>query len=335
MVKRIDSVKMNKKNIEEVLKKYNEINNSFKKRLVFHVGDGAGFYSEVNAMMQCILWCYTRKIKFELYADDANFAGGHGWSEFFEPFCSENHNRLNHYGNHRFNKGIRDYRNYIQFSFSQFILRHLYNIDYLTQDIFAEAIDRKVSQVEIVDCDVFDVHGVSFEEFAKLIEYVMRYNKETLMQIEKKIEGLNLPDNYSSVQIRGGDKTLEYEKLNDVDLIISRILENDPTLKNLFIFTDDYRYVAYVKTNYSNINIYTLTREDEAGYINATFQKAKWPDKREDMIKLFAMVELCLKSDVHYGNEYTCVNQYIEFSRKLDNKKYKSVWMREESGIIL
>ncbi len=322
---------MIEKNIEDTLKKYNEINNSFEKRVVFHVGDGAGFYSEIDAMMQCMLWCYARQIKFELYADDANFSGGNGWGEFFEPFCEENHSRLNHYGNHRFNKKIRDYRNYIQYFVSEFILRHFHHIDYLTQDIFTTAIDRKVSQVEIVDCEVFDVHGVNFEEFAKLIKYVIRHNAKTKNEIQNKIDSLKLPDNYSSVQIRGGDKTLEYDKLNDVDLIMTRVIEDNPALENLFVFTDDYRYVQQIREKYKNLNVYTLTKEDETGYINESFQQRRWEDKRDDMIKLFAMVEVCLKSDVHYGNEYTCVNQYIQYSRKLENRKYLSVWMSEEA----
>ncbi len=325
---------MSEEQIREVLKQYNRKNNAFKKKVVFHVGDGAGFYSEVNAMMQCMLWCYARQIKFELYADDANFSGGHGWAEFFEPFCEENHNRWNHYGNHRFKKSIRDYKNYIPYAVTEFLLRKVSQIDYLTQDIFTTAIDRKVSQVEIVDCDVFDVHGVNFEEFAKLIKYVMRFNKKTLADINGKIESLCLPESYCSVQIRGGDKSLEYKRLNDVDLIMSRVLEDNDDLKNLFVFTDDYSYVSQIKEKYKELNVFTLTKEDEAGYVNEAFQKTDWKNKRDNMIKLFAMVEICLSSDVHYGNEYTCVNQYLQYSRRLDNKKYVSVWSRDESDLL-
>ena len=323
---------MNDKSIQSVVEEYNRINNSFNKKVVFHVGDGAGFYSEVDAMMQCMLWCYARQIKFVLYADDANFTGGHGWQEFFEPFCEEDHTRLNHYGNHRFNKKIQDYKNYIPYAVAEFWLRHIYKIDYLTQDIFTTAIDRKVSQVEVVDCDVFGVHGVNFEEFAKLIKYVMRYNARTTEEIIEKVSSLNLPEHYSSVQLRGGDKTLEYNKLNDVDIIMTRILGDDPGLKNLFVFTDDYSYVKQIREKYKELNVFTLTKEDETGYVNECFQKSKWEDKRDNMIKLFSIVEVCLKSDVHYGNECTCVNQYIQYSRKLDNKRYVPVWMDEESN---
>lgn len=59
-------------------------------------------FSELNTMMGCMIYCYLNHIKFELYADDANWAGGHGWNEFFLPFCAENHSILNKYVNPRF-----------------------------------------------------------------------------------------------------------------------------------------------------------------------------------------------------------------------------------------
>ncbi len=61
---------------------YNEVNNSFGKKLIFHVGIEAGFYSEINGMLTAMFYCYVHKIKFILYADDANFTGGNGWEEF-------------------------------------------------------------------------------------------------------------------------------------------------------------------------------------------------------------------------------------------------------------
>ena len=323
---------MNNKNLIEI-KKYNEVNNSFTKRVVFHVGDGGGFYSEVDAMMQCMLWCYARKIKFVLYSDDANFSGGHGWNVFFESFCEEDHNILNHYGNHRFNIRLRDYKHYLQFKISSFILKKIYKIDYLTQDIFSIAIDRKVSQVEVVDCDIFDVHGVNFEEFAKLIKYVMRYNEKTLSEINKRIDSINIPNDYCSIQLRGGDKTLECDVLNNVSVMVERMISLKPDIKNLFVFTDDYSYIELIKNKYSQINVYTLTGENEKGYVNSDFQKSDWEYKYNNMIKLFSMVELCVNSSFHFGNECTCVNQYIKYSRKLENRPYEAVWFREDVNI--
>lgn len=80
----------------EEVELYNRVNNSFKKKMIFHVGTGRGFYSEINGMLITMLYCYVHKIKFILYADDATFAGANGWNEFFIPFCQQNHDAANH-----------------------------------------------------------------------------------------------------------------------------------------------------------------------------------------------------------------------------------------------
>ena len=53
---------------------------------------GAGLFSELDSMMEHMLFCFENHIRFEIYADDANFskAGGMGWEELFEPFCPIN-----------------------------------------------------------------------------------------------------------------------------------------------------------------------------------------------------------------------------------------------------
>lgn len=91
----------------QLVEHYRQVNDSFTKSLIYHVGCNAGFHSEVDAMMQCMLYCYKNRIKFILYADDANWANGRGWECFFEPFCEMNHNPLNHWFNLRRKK--KDY----------------------------------------------------------------------------------------------------------------------------------------------------------------------------------------------------------------------------------
>lgn len=61
------------------------------------MGFGAGLFSELDSMMEHMLFCFENHIRFEIYADDANFskAGGMGWEELFEPFCPINHDKLN------------------------------------------------------------------------------------------------------------------------------------------------------------------------------------------------------------------------------------------------
>lgn len=87
----------------------------------------------------------------------------------------------------------------------------------------------------------------------------------------------------------------------------------------MFIFTDDYRNVEAIREARPSWNVYTLCREDERGYYNNAFNKAEWEYKRDNLIKLFAMVEICISSDLHLGCPHACVNNVIRASKRPAN----------------
>ena len=223
------------------IKLYNKVNNSYKKKIIFHVGTGAGFYSEINGMLAAMLYCYAHKIKFILYADDATFAGGNGWNEFFVPFCPQNHDKLNHKYNERSKHGEK---NVLFYGAGRLALKMRNGVNYLTDDIFGKACLGSYSiENTYVKWHVFGIDGDISKEFAKLRSVALKYNKKTFIEIKKVIKGLNLPADYYSIQFRGGDKTLEASNPMDVDRIIDRMKTLDKKIDNLFIFTDDFAYV--------------------------------------------------------------------------------------------
>lgn len=310
----------------ERLKIYNKINDSFKKKLIYHVGSYAGFHSEVDAMMQCMLYCYKHQIKFILYADDANFSGGHGFEEFFEPFCEINHDSLNSKYNVRFIEK-NPLLKFIQ-TIGANKLKKRNNVDYLTQDIFKTAINKKVSTVEQIVWPELDINGPTFTEFGKIADLALRYNEKTRNEVNEVIKALNLPDHFCSVQLRGGDKLSEKGVVNNIETVVNRINDYKENIDNLFVFSDDYRYVEEIKKLLPNTNIITLCDPSDVGYDNKKFNNTNWTQKREKMIKLFAMIDICFMSDVHFGNNTSCVNNYISSIRN-PNEVY-NIWTKED-----
>jgi hypothetical protein len=185
----------------ETLKaKYNEINDSFKETVIYHVGESAGFYSECYAMMQSMLYCYMNKIRFVLYADDANWASGHGWEEFFDPFVAANHDKLNQNCNSRY-EGFR-------YGKKNTLLRQVLKIrngaKYLTSDIFKACIPREYSQNTWCEWPLFGIDGTNFDEAGKLAQIALHYNDTTRQEIEELLQSVRLPETYVSVHFRGG-----------------------------------------------------------------------------------------------------------------------------------
>ena len=298
-------------NYDEVLKKYNEINNSFQKKVIYHVGTDDGFHAEVDAMMECMLYCYVNKIKFVLYADDANFTGGHGWEEFFKPFCQETHFKLNKYANGRYPNSYYG----LKYRLLRRILKIITGTEYLTSDIFAKAINKEYGWTKEIEWDLFDVKGTIHDEFAKLSSIALQYNKQTKEEIEELINNLNIPDGFYSIQFRGGDKILENVEYSKTEDVVKRIEEYNIPVKDLFIFSDDYRYIEELKQIKPEWNLYYLIDDKEKGYVNKDFQSLPWNEKRKKMIRYFAQMEMCLRSKMHLGYEYSCTNNYFRSFR--------------------
>ena len=311
---------------KERLRIYNEINNSFSKKIIYHVGSYAGFHSEVDAMMQCMLYCYKHQIKFILYADDANFAGGYGWEEFFEPFCEMNHDELNKKYNIRF---------YSSNPLLKLIetkrankLKKYNKVDYLTQDIFRTAISKKVSTVEQIEWPELEINGPTFYEFGKIADFALRYNDKTRKEVDDIIASLNLTNEYYSVQLRGGDKLGEKGVVNNITTVANRIKEHSGDINNLFVLSDDYSYVEEISKLLPNTKIYTLCDKNDKGYDNNKFNASDWSYKRKKMVNLFAMIDICLQSKLHFGNSTSCINNYISSIR--GNDEVYNIWTKDD-----
>lgn len=312
-------------------REYRKQNDCCDKAVIFHVGTGAGFYSELCNMMECIMYCHINNIRFVLYADDANFTGGRGWTELFEEFCEMSHDELNKTANYRY----KAYRRCGRIAVPNLLIKRCVlpwklkkreNVNFLTQDVFKDTFSSSFMN-SYVQWDLFGISGIVRNEYAKLAPLCFRYNKRVKEEIESKIHSLNLPNDYVSIQIRGGDKTQEFTNIIGTDYCISKIQEFAPDAKTLFVFTDDYRNITYMKEKQKDWNIVTLTKPDECGYYNDEFNSRDWNARRADLIKLFTMVELCINSRLHIGCAGTGVNLYIKQRR--GGKEYEEYQIGE------
>ena len=72
-----------------------------KKKLIFHIGCSAGFYSEYLGLVFAYLYSKLNNIEFSIYSKDANFKYDKGWSDYFETFTSEAENEQHSIYNRR------------------------------------------------------------------------------------------------------------------------------------------------------------------------------------------------------------------------------------------
>lgn len=294
---------------------YKKINNSYKRKLVYHLGSEAGFFSEYNNMILAMLYCLKHKIRFELYSKDANFGVKKGWEDYFEPFCFESLDPYHAKLNHRHPKGLT-----LKIKIITRYFKLTTKTTFLTYEIWPK-FRNKTFSTEKFDIPSLEICGNVREAAGQLNNIIWNYNKPTANEVLSLILRLKLPEKYVGMHIRGGDKFIEWEKV-EADIYMNIIDENS-IVKDIFVLTDDYRIMIELKGKYPKYNFYSLCNDSEMGYYHAEFSRINSSQKRNDMIKLFASIDVLSKSELFVGTFSSNPGMYL--GMRMDISKVKCV----------
>lgn len=296
-------------------KTYEEINNSFKKKLVYHLGSDAGFFSEYNNMILAMLYCLKHKIKFELYSKDANFAILKGWKDYFLPFCEETeitlHSKLNY--RHPQNNGLTN-------KIKRFFFKLFTRTNYLTSELWNN-FHNKDFENEYFDIPALNIKGYTQEASNKLINITWRYNIQTENSINKIISQINIPEIYLGFHIRSGDKFIEHEEINVSKYMELAIQHSD--IRDVFVLCDDYKVMIELRQRYSDWNFFTLCEENENGYKHSDFIKLNGEVKQRSLHKLFTSMDVLSNSQLFIGTFSSNPGMYL--GMRMEKEKVKGV----------
>lgn len=270
---------------------YRRLNESFKRKFIFRFGTGMGFYSELNALMLTALYCLKYHYKFVMYSENAAFAFGRGWDDFFEPFCPTYRWGL-------FGRCIR--REYI-LNGAKSRMAHLHKLfsnTLLLPDIYWYCRSSWFEH-ETFDIPELGIKGDIREALRILVPIIYRFNPEYTALIKDFESQLSLPALYISMQVRGGDKVIERELINPQRYIDAAEQAQDN--RTAFLFTDDYQIYETLKKNNPSWTIITSADVEDCGYVNETFKKQTSDKKKKNLVKMFASVDLILKSELFVG----------------------------------
>lgn len=277
----------------ELAKNYKLLNTSFEKKITFHLGAEAGFFSEFNNMVLAMIYCLENNIRFSLYSKRANFALSNGWADFFTPFCKERTFFLHS----RYNRRTYQMRN--AKTLPPKVLKLLSGDDYLTQDIWdhMRTPDFSNKKFTIPDLDLYD--AALLEATQKIIEMIWKYNSSSNKVIEEYKDSINLPGHYISIHIRAGDKIKEINTYN-IHEYMAKATELSPN-KSAFILTDNYLVFEELRELYKDWNFHTLCHPQERGYVHSEFVKLDKHQRYLQHLKLFASLDICAASEKFIG----------------------------------
>lgn len=298
----------------ELLEKYQKLNESFDKSLVYRVGIDAGFFTELNNMIFMILYCLENHIRFELYSVNANFTYDKDWNDYFKSFspqvCNHFHSIFNIHSpqlSWRFvlnelnkNRSTRMLKWKIKTDMIKqiaFLCKKLFfrgQFDFYTHDLYSN-ISVKNRHYSIPGF----VEGDYIMAYNKVFDLIWKYNDEVQTLVDSLIKGLKLPKEYAACQIRGGDKYIEYDLLS-VDLYIQK-LRSITSLRDVFVLTDDINIYKTLLERAPEFRWYTLCDENQTGYFNSSFSKERSIRKKKQMIRFLASMTILDTSTVFLG----------------------------------
>lgn len=297
--------------MEDISRKYQVLNRSFKKRMIWHLGIDAGFFAEYTYMLNAMLYCLKHHIQFVLYSKDANFGCENGWGDYFEPFCEEvDEDFHSRYNKHRVpswkkifgTKSVRmlkwklksvfqnrmgdvmAYRHYRQWV----LLNHHLKFDFSEHYYIPE----------------LGIDGNYLHAFKVMVDITWHLKPELKEEGRKLIAQLKLPDSFIGCQVRGGDKITETELLT-TDFFINTIRECNRKENLAFVLTDDFRIYEELQVKCPELEWRTLCAPQEAGYINSSFSVIKGKEKYAQMLRFLTSMEVLMHSSFFIGSVTT------------------------------
>lgn len=304
--------------------KWRKLNASFKKKLVYRLGDSAGLFSEINNMFFAMVWALDNKVRFELCSQRSNL-GDEGWNDFFEPFTGEKCSEFLVRNNRRFVSDIKGYDKK-----KVMAGKKKEKIDFLTQDIFKRFFENRAFTEKVFDFPELGIAGGSFAAAAGLARAFYRLNAATetavrhlaatrlrmvLFHGSGAFEAENgagtgsglagsgeLPEKYIAVQMRAGDIRKEAawrrQGLLGAAPYARKIREmcsgeGLAGVRTVFAFADDFRLVEELAAALSEFRVYTLCGEEERGFDYEAFMAQDAEARRRGILKILANVELC------------------------------------------
>lgn len=304
--------------------KWRKLNASFKKKLVYRLGDSAGLFSEINNMFFAMVWALDNKVRFELCSQRSNL-GDEGWNDFFEPFTGEKCSEFLVRNNRRFVSDIQGYDKK-----KVMAGKKKEKIDFLTQDIFKRFFENRAFAEKVFDFPELGIAGGSFAAAAGLARAFYRLNAATetavrhlaatrlrmvLFHGSGAFEAENgagtgsglagsgeLPEKYIAVQMRAGDIRKEAawrrQGLLGAAPYARKIREmcsgeGLAGVRTVFAFADDFRLVEELAAALPEFCVYTLCGEEERGFDYEAFMAQDAEARRRGILKILANVELC------------------------------------------
>ncbi len=251
-------------------------------------------------MILTMAYCLIHRKRFILMSHGANFSAGHGWTEFFEPFISENNQRLLLKFNYRDKPARTLWDRRLFRAYMAFHPNYHLTYDFIYKEI------RTIDWQQIYTIQELGFSGSALQLCSQLDNMVWHYNETTAAIVKANIDSLRMHSNlhYIGLHIRRGDKITEHA-LYDIEKYMD-MAQKYSNSKYVFVLTDDYLVIEDLHRKYPEYTFYTLCQPNERGYdFHNGLQKLSFEDKKASLIRLWSSMDILTKAECFVGTYST------------------------------
>lgn len=290
---------------ESIARIYHELNQAHRKTLIYRFGDEAGFFSEFNNMILAMLYCLDRRIRFVLYTPpDGSLSIRKGWNDYFQPFCEQT--TLTVFKD----LDVRYLMQKLPFSerLRRAVIKRKTGFHYYTYELWEKfRSDEFVN--ERFNIPNLGINGDLLHATSRLIGMVWNYSTDIKGPISSMITESGLPMEYVGLHVRGGDKSIEAKVFEPDEYM--ELIKKHTKQKNIFVLTDEFRHLKYLRDKYTDFSFYSMCGENEMGYDFKSFQKLDKAAQLREYIKLLASMEVLKNASLSFGSYKTNPGMFL------------------------
>lgn len=150
------------------------------------------------------------------------------------------------------------------------------------------------------------------QEMNKILKEVWEINASTQSKINQIKIKIN--DEYAVFHIRRGDKiTSEEDTLYEVDIYMKKLEQVNPSIKKVFVMSDDYRSFTELKERYPKTCFLTLVDKNELGHQQKEFNRKTATQREKSAVVLLTELEIAVEGKVFIGSRKSNIFRLVEY----------------------
>jgi hypothetical protein len=225
-----------------LLESFKEQNGANKKSFAYRLGN-RGFYAEISTVARAMLYCLAHRTQLVIDSHDFIYLRQLGWQDYFKPFCPD-----------------------------------LIDDPDIRVDIDCHSNVRGqgtvFNELLALSHNTIILGRVPIRGFEQILSAlfisIFSLNETTQRQVNKIIDECGLPERYTSVHIRRGDKVGDEDHYYPAELYLDRLEETGVATLPVFVLSDDFESVlearAALRRRRSAVEVFTLCEAGDDGF---------------------------------------------------------------------